>query len=723
MIIKKIVITNFRSYYGENTFELSKGLTLIIGGNGDGKTTFFEALEWLLNTSLEIKELSNVSEMRKSELSIGEVDTMSVSMLFEHNGEKEVTKSLTFEKMSDGNCKVTNYSFRGYETDGAERMLRTGKSLIDSCFDSYIRRYCLFKGESQLNVFNEPTALKTLVDKFSDIRKFEDFVEVASDLEQKSETAYTKECKSDTKVAKRVGELQRRKEELEGKISELRRDIKKQEEVASTYQLKLDDLEKHQATSERYQEIKDRLKTKNEKLSRLKSLILVNYNAGLLDNFWILSPYTQIFKEFQKKVSALSKEKRLQNDQDIATKAAAKAKKEVVDEIASFANGKSKLPWYLPDEQTMREMLDDEICKVCGRPALRGTEEYKFMEGKLHEYIRHMQEEADIKAKELEEKPLFEGRAIEDLHAMSISFGGTTAMEIAKKYQEVKDLIEFVDDRKKDIAIVEAEIQEIEDEKSRLLIQADGISEDMLDKNFNDIKGYFEQRNRAEQRISDYKAEMKDYQNDLERVRQEFDSLDPSSGMAKVYGKVHALLDKVMKAFINAKKENLRRFLASLSEKTNEYFKLLNENDFRGEIRIRQTANDSAEIRLFSSNGTYIKDPGGAQETTMYMSLLFAISDLTTLKKEEDYPLIFDAPTSSFEDFKENVFYNIIDKIDKQCIIVTKDLLEVDKKTGHKTLNTEKIESMTCSVYRIEKKAGYDQEDLSTIRTIITPIK
>lgn len=723
MIIKKIVITNFRSYYGENTFELSNGLTLIIGGNGDGKTTFFEALEWLLNTSLEIKELSNVSEMRKSELSIGEVDTMSVSMLFEHNGEKEVTKSLTFEKMSDGNCKVTNYSFRGYETDGAERMLRTGKSLIDSCFDSYIRRYCLFKGESQLNVFNEPTALKTLVDKFSDIRKFEDFVEVASDLEQKSETAYTKECKSDTKVAKRVGELQRRKEELEGKISELRRDIKKQEEVASTYQLKLDDLEKHQATSERYQEIKDRLKTKNEKLSRLKSLILVNYNAGLLDNFWILSPYTQIFKEFQKKVSALSKEKRLQNDQDIATKAAAKAKKEVVDEIASFANGKSKLPWYLPDEQTMREMLDDEICKVCGRPALRGTEEYKFMEGKLHEYIRHMQEETDIKAKELEEKPLFEGRAIEDLHAMSISFGGTTAMEIAKKYQEVKDLIEFVDDRKKDIAIVEAEIQEIEDEKSRLLIQADGISEDMLDKNFNDIKGYFEQRNRAEQRISDYKAEMKDYQNDLERVRQEFDSLDPSSGMAKVYGKVHTLLDKVMKAFINAKKENLRRFLASLSEKTNEYFKLLNENDFRGEIRIRQTANDSAEIRLFSSNGTYIKDPGGAQETTMYMSLLFAISDLTTLKKEEDYPLIFDAPTSSFEDFKENVFYNIIDKIDKQCIIVTKDLLEVDKKTGHKTLNTEKIESMTCSVYRIEKKAGYDQEDLSTIRTIITPIK
>lgn len=107
----------------------------------------------------------------------------------------------------------------------------------------------------------------------------------------------------------------------------------------------------------------------------------------------------------------------------------------------------------------------------------------------------------------------------------------------------------------------------------------------------------------------------------------------------------------------------------------------------------------------------------------MYMSLLFAISDLTTLKREEDYPLIFDAPTSSFENFKENVFYNIIDKIQKQCIIVTKDLLEVDKLTGKKTLNEAQIEALTCSVYRIEKQTGYNETDLSTIRTIITPIK
>lgn len=723
MIIKSITINNFRSYYGENIFEMSKGLTLIIGGNGDGKTTFFEALEWLLDTASENKDLSLISEMRKSELEDGEEDIMSVSMMFEHNGEKEVTKILTFSKQN-GKCRVTNFFFKGYETIGVERMQRKGSVMVDSCFDTFIRKYCLFKGESQLNVFNEPTALKTLVDKFSDVRKFEDYVVAATDLEEKSDKAYAKECQSDKKIAQRVIELQRQKESLVQQMNIIRRDIKKQEDIVNTYTGKLEDLEKHQTTSERYQDLKKRIITQQEKLAKLRAMIYVNYNTNLLDEFWVLMPYMSVFSEFQKKVSALSKEKRRLSDLDIQQKAATKAKKEAVQELmSSVKEGFTKLPWYLPDGETMQEMLDEEVCKVCGRPALKGTPEYKFMENKLKEYLEHKLQESVSKQEELPDEPLFSEQFIEELHSLSISFGGINAREIAKKYSDVKDCLEFIRDRKKDIVEKEEELQELEDEKSRLLIQADGLTEDMLEKSFHDIKGFYEQRERAKVRIEEYKGDLKKLQTEYERVKEEFDTLSPTSGMAKVYNKVHLLLDKVMKAFVNAKKENLRRFLNSLEEATNGYFKRLNENDFRGVIRIIQTAYDSAEIKLYSSNGTPIKNPGGAQETTMYMSLLFAISDLTTLKREEDYPLIFDAPTSSFENFKENVFYNIIDKIQKQCIIVTKDLLEIDKKTGKKSLNEAQIETLTCSVYRIEKEAGYDETDLSTVRTIITPIK
>lgn len=63
-----------------------------------------------------------------------------------------------------------------------------------------------------------------------------------------------------------------------------------------------------------------------------------------------------------------------------------------------------------------------------------------------------------------------------------------TARDIAKKYREVVDKLEFVARIKQDIAEKEAELLELEDEKSRLLIQPTDLREAMLDKNFRDIR-------------------------------------------------------------------------------------------------------------------------------------------------------------------------------------------------------------------------------------------
>lgn len=81
-----------------------------------------------------------------------------------------------------------------------------------------------------------------------------------------------------------------------------------------------------------------------------------------------------------------------------------------------------------------------------------------------------------------------------------------------------------------------------------------------------------------------------------------------------------------------------------MEAKANEYLELLSASDFHGEIHLRQTTDDSTEIRLFSSNGTEIKKPSGSQLTVMYISVLFAISDFTQEKRDEDYPLILMPP-------------------------------------------------------------------------------
>ena len=88
----------------------------------------------------------------------------------------------------------------------------------------------MFKGESELNVFNDSAALKQLVDKFSDIRQFDELVKHATAFAEKSETAYTKELKADNRVSKEAQTLGKEKEDLAMKISRCKKEMKEKKE-------------------------------------------------------------------------------------------------------------------------------------------------------------------------------------------------------------------------------------------------------------------------------------------------------------------------------------------------------------------------------------------------------------------------------------------------------------------------------------------------------------
>lgn len=722
MIIKEIQIKNFRSYYGDNNkFEFSDGLTLILGDNGDGKTTFFEALQWLFNTTIDKGNIDHMSEMRKSKMEVGEQEEVSVTMLFEHNGEKTVEKSFSVERVSEDNFKVGSIIYRGYETLGSERIQVSGKNLIDRCYDAFIQRFSMFKGESELNVFENASALKDLVDKFSDIRKFDDLVEYTSSFEEKANAAYLKEMKSDKKVASEAKSLELQINRLSEEISTKKKDIKDKATSLEVFSKRLGELEDNQETSERYREIQSRLKNKEEQRRKLKAQIgHIDYNHALLDRMWILCPFPNVLQEFKQKCSALSREKRKQEKDYDRQKAIEIGKLEAVKEIqGALVNGAPELPWYLPNQETMEEMLHDHICKVCGRPAEEGSEAYNFMLQKLEDYKKHVEQEATTKSRKeaIEEKELFCSNNIETLHNLSISLSGNNESMVSGLIGEIRDRMELVERLSRDLKEVEKQIQDIVDEKSRLLIQAGNVSEAVLEKDFNDIKGLFEQKGRAEVRLTELNSELEQLQLRMEGLQKQMDALNPDSSQVKVYRDVHRVLEEIAKAFAVAKKENLRRFLADLEGKANGYLEQLSASDFHGEIHLRQTTDDSTEIRLYSSNGTEIKKPSGSQLTVMYISVLFAISDFTQEKRDEDYPLIFDAATSSFGDSKEENFYNVIDGLNKQCIIVTKDFITKG------SVRFSEIENLTCSVYRIKKANGFDSRNMATVRTTIEKIK
>lgn len=725
MIIKNINIKNFRSYYGDNFVEFSNGLTLIIGGNGDGKTTFFEAFEWLMNTSVDDKRPVNVSEKRKSELAPGEFDELSVSISFEHNGDKELVKRFRFEKNDDGSISVKDYEFVGYINEDGERRQVSGSQLLEKCFESEVRMYCMFKGESELNIFGKnDTAIKKLVDTFSDIKQFDDLEKISMYCEDKSQNVVQKEMQSDKKTQKKAKELTNNINYTDDQINRTLEDIQSLEKNISTYSTVINQIETIQETSDKWQELKKRIQALEERLASLKSNIRIDYNTELLDNYWILKSYGPILEEYRKKVSNFSIEKRKLEKQDDVRRGAEKAKKEVIEDLQHLANGVAPLPWNLPDRDTMQEMIDAEVCKVCGRTAPKGSEAYNFMVRKLEDYLNHIQQQRiTVEETKEEEPPLFPNSIIEEMNTRKIKFcDGESESWIAGISKNILDTIQFIAKRKEDIIKVQAELQDAMTDRENLLIQSPGLTAEALDKSFKDYKGNYEARERANIRLAELQNKLKNLKDDKAGYLKELNDLEPTNSLTKLYMKIHNVFNKILDAVQKAKENNIDSFINLLQEKANLYLQKLNENDFYGIIKLKRRQNGSADILLVSSNGTEITNPNGALKTTMYMSVLFAISRITTLKRDQDYPLIFDAPTSSFEDFKEEVFYNVIDKIEKQCIIATKDLL-INNGNGTKRLNMDKINKLSCSVYQIQKAEGYDDQDLSTIQTTLTKIR
>lgn len=721
MIIKDIIIKNFRSYYGENKFTFSDGLTLIIGDNGDGKTTFFEALQWLFETMVERNSIDNASEMRKSKLEIGERDEVYVAMTFDHDGEKRIEKSYTFERTSETTFTTSKITFRGYEVTNSGRELVDGKLLMNRCFDAFIQRFSMFKGESTLNVFQDKTALKELVNKYSDVRKFDDLVTLSAAFEEKSNSAFLKECRSDKKISGEAKALESQLQRMATEIYNKKVDIRDKQTSITVFSSKIDELAHNQETTEKYNEVNERIKNLQDRIVKLRANIsMVDKNTALLDKQWILCAFPSILDEFKKKSQVLSKEKRKQEKEFLEKQAKEAGKLETLNEVRGMlADGVTELPWYLPNQETMEEMIHDHVCKVCGSPAPEGSPAYEFMVNKLNEYKKHVDEKLKLEAAKakIEQKQLFKSEYVEEIHNLGIRLGGSTEAEIVQIAADIDDRLCVEARLNEELQKKMEKKQEAEDDKARLLIQAGNVSEELLQKDFNDVKNMFEQKSRAEQRLVVLEKELEDLQKQEAEMRKKFDELKPQNSLVKVYRDVHRVLEEIAKAFKNAKKENLRRFLAALEDCANEYLAKLSALDFHGEIRLCQTVEESTEIKLFSSNGSEIKNPSGSQETVMYMSVLFAISDFTDQKRDENYPLIFDAATSSFGDSKEEGFYNVIDKLNKQCIIVTKDFIT----KGQLRLN--EINQLTCGVYRIKKADNFDSKNMATIRTLVEKIK
>jgi DNA sulfur modification protein DndD len=711
MIIRKIQIENYLCYYDSNTFELSEGLNIILGENGEGKTKFFEAVDWLFNG--ENRELDMlVSAKKLDETEIGDSFRVRVSMTVEQYGEKSIiTKTFLAKKEKANECSTSSFMIEGIsENSSGERTQVDGQALLDRIFPFQIRKYSMFKGEAELNIFESDSALANLINLFSEAKHYDKYSEKGAFLREKAEKAVEDSSKLDKKnealyrrLEGEILQLEREKEKYKVHLNATEDEIKKIEE-------NLEDAERHVSNADALETLNKRIKEIEERISYLTGRIDENYTTSLFDENWILVNFESFHKEFAEKVSAHSKTRReLQSEFD-KQKGIIEGEKKAKAELL---NNAIPLPNNVPSKAVMEEMLNDEICKVCNREAKKGSEAYEFMMKRLKTYLESQVTEENERDTD---EPLFKYDYTNRLDNLSISHEDNLK-NLRLIRTKIKELFEFNDDRKKDIEELNTQLEKEKTEREKILGNSSIGAEKLSDvlKNYNAWQRDLKNRNQDQ---VDYTTKLKSLESELKAKKEEKDKIDTSSANSFLI-KTRNILRDIETIFIDTKEKKFDEFIEKLQTKSNNFFKTINIDAFTGTIvftRRNKVNRTIVEVELQEDGRTFYK-PNQSLLTSMHISILFAISELASEIKEENFPMIFDAPTSSFGENKTAQFLNLIFETENQKILLIMDFLHTDKATKTLSIKKEFENVRRNKAFWVKLERPFDPNNLKTINS------
>lgn len=723
MIIKKIQIENYLCYYNTNTFQFEDGLNIILGENNEGKTKFFEAIEWLFNGK-SVDVINLISAKKINEISSGDSFIVSVSMNVEqYETESKISRSFTVTKKSNNEVETSNVVFEGEETDNntGERIPKNAQNLLDRIFPYQIRRYSMFKGETELNIFDNDEALANLINLFSDARHYEKYTEKGVFLREKAEKAVEQSTRQNQQNQRAYNSLESEIAQLHREKERLKIHLNSTEEEKVKLEKNIKEAEKYANNAKELETINKRIENFENKISLADRIIDYNFTTSLFDENWMLVNFEPFHKQFAEKVSAHSKTKRkLQSefDKQKGIKVGVKKAK------AELLNNALPLPDNIPSKAIMEEMLNEEICKVCNREAKKGSEAYEFMMNRLKSYL----ESQVVEENEPEsDEPLFKFDYANRLENLSISHEDNLK-NLRLIRSDIKDKFELISEREKEKQELEELLEKEKDDRKKILGDSKIAEESKL---LNVFKNYTFWQDDLKSINEDYynlNTKFQDIQSKIKLKQDEKDKIDLNSASSFLL-KTRDILRHIEAIFIETKEKKFDEFIHRLEGKSNKYLSQINVEAFTGQIKFskKRIGGDriKIEVSLLESGGRYFV-PGTAVRTSMNISILLAISELANEVRDETYPMIFDAPTSSFGETKTGDFLNLIYETSNQKIILLKDFIGSIKNPDG-SINELFIKDEFKSIKRekafwVKLERPLDKNELSTINTEVNQL-
>jgi len=713
MIIKRLTLENFCCYYGNNSFDYESGLNVVLGHNGDGKTTVITALKWLFDPQFKVKQEDLVSAKRFVEITEGDEFCVKVSLSVEQYDETIIIeKGFTVSKVdSEMEVKsVTETSFIKNVITGESHFDPDTKRILNRVFPPEYRKFSIFEGETGTLKVVDGASLADLVRSFSSAKSFEELESVAVWIKNKAEKAYINLSKTDEATRRKIDSFDSHISRLEKESKDLEKNIDSDKEGYAFYQGELDELSKSSGLSEELNKIKREIKDISEKRDIYQMALKTKYTDYLFDDFYLLAGYEKFKEEFSKKIDALRQTKEREHQEKLAEVFEA-------EQRLSLVNGATPFPPGFPSEGHLNEALSDDICKVCNRPLDDHSRGY------INKSLSIYAHNKELARKDPKRYVIFKNDFIGELGLVeqSINMHYFNNSYSATK-ENIKDLIEFNFARESEIRKFNARLDELEKERGSIIHQTTASEDKLQDivRNITDItrkmREISDRISRNESLLGTKKSELTDVQDSRRRT---LSQLQPNNFKKETI----EILNDIQRIFFATKEREYEQYLSLLGEKATAILRMMNPGEITGVIKLYKCRN---EVKTDSVNDDGSQrgalDNSGALSISISMAVLFAIADMAAEYKDEAYPLIFDAPTGRFSPDRKLAFYDAIYRTGNQCIVVTLDFLGAAD--GIPYLEKELFDSAKKhKAFWVQRERPFNKDNKETINTNIIPLE
>ena len=639
MIITKIELLNFGPYYGKKTISFGKsgmGIHILYGENGQGKTSFQNAILWGLygkvehRSGKEMKPTGILNRRARNE----DKYQFAVKIFFEHEGKRWTLTRRMHGKMHDNRSySAGEHLSLIVDDDTVARTSQQIQQIINRIIPPEISQFFFFDGE-MLNRYEmlldeekpEKRELKMSIEKILGIP----FVSTAkSDLEA-IRNRYQKDIR---KILSKIGDENDKK--ILETIKDLEVEIEEKKSSKKEIENQLNDvygeISKRKQKEREYavvrKNVDERLKLESEKKEKEKELEKKKRELG------------DLLKELYK----------------YTLSPVIKANMNHVNEIYEKEYEKLKRKTILEEEiKRIKKQIEKNICQCCGREIDPGKitllkEELKEKESELNilskepipnisiEFMKGRLERI-LKLTKNYEDFLFKLRKTEDkIYRIEADIESKN-----KKIIDLSDKISETDEE--EVRRLEIEIRQLETEKGRL-------------------KG---EKSRLENMISTLEKEKLEYDTKLERL---------TSGEVKDLRKrityinyVLDILDEALNRYRDKKKEEV--------EKTaSEIFKRIKTKKGFSELKI----DENYGLWIISEGGEEIGlERSAGEEQIVAFCLIGALNKCSSI----DAPVFMDTPFGRIDPEHTKNILQYLPELSKQVVLLvtSREFRDEDKK-------------------------------------------